>query len=664
MPLTLCRSAKRTCTHRYVGFFVMLATMFFNAASTVAAVSPIFGVPQERIAGVPLMRFRHKVLGTHFYTADPAESKLLADSGEWESEGITGYVFRQQAKGTVPLYRYKQIRQDNHTIYAYQTNERGYGDAQQGYVSLGGEGLYTFDGIACYVAKERVSGTVPLFDLVNNQYGHFLTANSDEQANALNKLGYSSPRGDDGFVWTTPVTLEAEILRSLGSSLPSGGIVDLGHTDLRQKADVNRDGMLDYCRFIGDAPKTLLSCQIGNPDGSYSPNPYGFNSIQGIDQGHADLPRGLIDINGDKRADFCRYVGVRGAGENVHLACDLAGAGGFDQAQYTDPSTFGYLGLGDKAKLLMAPDGTPIFYKSSSKTGEWNAIGVNASGIELRVKGGSKAKLNPPNPSITLYSVWMDLYKYGNPDPMLRIAMDWDSRHLFSRIWITSNYPGSGTGGPEGGIGSKGLELFVFDASASNVGYGSVDLRIWDCSKSQTLKRDICETGFGGKVYKPSVIDWGRNAPQPLTEYLPKEMSELAYFQPVFDANSAAMDAVFKTGLEWFDSKHWYEHTSDDLGRAESALTAEAKARIDAVQNCIGFLKTLATIEGAVVAGALGGGAVGGVFGAGAGSFLGNMVFDPFGRWAVDTIREQDAEFCRMHPDELGCYDIQKVRKK
>ena len=51
-----------------------------------------------------------------------------------------------------------------------------------------------------------------------------------------------------------------------------------------------------------------------------------FNSIRGIDQGYENLPRLLADVNGDNRADFCRFVGDS---PNIFLSCNLANASGF-----------------------------------------------------------------------------------------------------------------------------------------------------------------------------------------------------------------------------------------------------------------------------------------------------------------------------------------------
>ena len=101
----------------------------------------------------------------------------------------------------------------------------------------------------------------------------------------------------------------------------------------RQLADVDGDGRADYCRFVGDAPNIFLSCNLATAGGFDFSNQYTFNSIPGLDRGYAHLPRQLADVDGDGRADYCRFVGDA---PNIFLSCNLATAGGFDFSnQYT-----------------------------------------------------------------------------------------------------------------------------------------------------------------------------------------------------------------------------------------------------------------------------------------------------------------------------------------
>jgi hypothetical protein len=144
------------------------------------------------------------------------------------------------------------------------------------------------------------------------------------------------------FVGLDPNILSCNLAEATGFSSNQYGFnsirgLDPGHGDLpRYLADVNGDNRADYCRFVGDTPmpNVFLSCNLAEATG-FSSNQYGFNSIRGLDFGHEHLPRTFIDINKDGRADFCRYTGVKPA---IHLSCILATIGGFDPNQYFDPN--------------------------------------------------------------------------------------------------------------------------------------------------------------------------------------------------------------------------------------------------------------------------------------------------------------------------------------
>lgn len=87
----------------------------------------------------------------------------------------------------------------------------------------------------------------------------------------------------------------------------------------RMYGDVDGDEIEDYCRFVGSWPDVFLSCKLGADD--FSGDEYAFNSIVGIEPGRDDLPRGMYDVNGDNRADFCRFIGE---GRDLYLSCNLA----------------------------------------------------------------------------------------------------------------------------------------------------------------------------------------------------------------------------------------------------------------------------------------------------------------------------------------------------
>ena len=82
---------------------------------------------------------------------------------------------------------------------------------------------------------------------------------------------------------------------------------------------------VDYCHLFGSGTDVSLSCQLGGD----------FNSAKGLDIGFP--PRTMVDVNGDGRADFCRYVGDP---QHPEFSCVLATESGFSAIQYTDPLDF------------------------------------------------------------------------------------------------------------------------------------------------------------------------------------------------------------------------------------------------------------------------------------------------------------------------------------
>lgn len=117
-----------------------------------------------------------------------------------------------------------------------------------------------------------------------------------------------------------------------GMSSSLSGINDLGYNHLpRGLVDVSGDGRADYCRFVGDSPNIFIACAIRTSNGGWE-GEYNYKSVEGIDQGYGHLPRGFKDANGDGRADYCRFVGDN---PNIIQSCNLATPSGFDPNQYT-----------------------------------------------------------------------------------------------------------------------------------------------------------------------------------------------------------------------------------------------------------------------------------------------------------------------------------------
>lgn len=70
-------------------------------------------------------------------------------------------------------------------------------------------------------------------------------------------------------------------------------------------ADVNGDGIRDFCRGVGGAPATL-ACQIGKENGFFKTKEY--QGPRNMNWGNANQKQWMEDVNDDDRADFCRFI--------------------------------------------------------------------------------------------------------------------------------------------------------------------------------------------------------------------------------------------------------------------------------------------------------------------------------------------------------------------
>lgn len=113
--------------------------------------------------------------------------------------------------------------------------------------------------------------------------------------------------------------------------------IDPGYSSLPSKLiDVNDDGIVDYCRFVGPGTpdQMFISCALGTPDGGFQESLRNFRSAKGIDQGYPTLPRGfkLAEYNGE--IGFCRFFGNY---PTVHERCLLTGTKGFNGGELDKP---------------------------------------------------------------------------------------------------------------------------------------------------------------------------------------------------------------------------------------------------------------------------------------------------------------------------------------
>jgi len=418
------------------------------------------------------------------------------------------------------------------------------------------------------------------------------------------------------------------------------GIIDFGLGDYREYLDVNGDGLPDYCRFVGDSPDIFLSCQLGTKNGGLSFQPYGFNSSKGIDPGYPSLPQALVDVNHDGRPDFCRYVGDW---SNPDLSCVLAETGGFSADQYTNPDSFLVSPL--HLHLEIAADGTPFEYITNPAQGSWFASATNANGMRARFEGDATTRSASNSIGPIYYSNGTRIRILSDGGGPISQADSTLGRGLLLNISVIWSAEGNfelvvkGTGGIwKAKTGYPYFKGFDYQRSVdTTTGNTYIHVTTWDCAGSNPGA--LCTNYYGGNQAAGSQVPvWIGPAPPSLDQFIPDQISLLEQFRAVTDLMVFQADNAMRTGIPWFDSKHWYEHTSSDWGVIQSSLTQDAKDRISRVQALADLAKAGSAIIGA--------GFGGGVPGAALGGLLGNVFFGWVSRTTVDAINERDANFC------------------
>jgi hypothetical protein len=109
-----------------------------------------------------------------------------------------GWVFPEQAVGTVPLYRY--LNPDNGRHFFTTSHDEG----QSAILRYG----FVDEGICCFVSATQIAGTVPLRRLYGDRGGHFYTT-SDRLGQWLELRENFRPEGAAAYIWSSPVSLPA-----------------------------------------------------------------------------------------------------------------------------------------------------------------------------------------------------------------------------------------------------------------------------------------------------------------------------------------------------------------------------------------------------------------------------------------------------------------------
>ncbi|HEX4953812.1 MAG TPA: hypothetical protein VF017_10510 [Thermoanaerobaculia bacterium] len=107
------------------------------------------------------------------------------------------------------------------------------------------------------------------------------------------------------------------------NSAPGFSGLDPGYADMPTfMADVTADGRADYCRFVGEDNARFLSCAVARPAAGFGNHDViSAAGFDGLDPGRGDMPRFMADANGDGRADYCRFVGED---PRTYFSCALA----------------------------------------------------------------------------------------------------------------------------------------------------------------------------------------------------------------------------------------------------------------------------------------------------------------------------------------------------
>jgi hypothetical protein len=375
-----------------------------------------------------------------------------------------------------------------------------------------------------------------------------------------------------------------------------------------QWADVNGDGNLDKCAIVGSADKRYVHCTLGpvKEVGAKS-----FDSAVGTDVGYP--PRILADVDGNKKADFCRMVMVnlktprgRPTMQTKVMRCLLAGESSFGATDY-DPNT--NIKKPWTRTLYAAPDGTAIYYLTNTSDGSWYAHGVDAKGQAWRLEGEATKNGEAINSGMRLRGgekeAFLDSGYTGQAGLIINQSMSWVPDNTFNFRIVGAGIPLIPAINPavssSRATSYKGFEYDRGPYLDSN-GYSTVKLTVWNCGADPN-STPSCTQYFSGKQYKPDIntgkVAWEGQPPQPLANYFPdQELPLISYFKPVLDAQFNAAGALLLTGNEGFDTTPWYDHSSSDWLGVNSFLTAQGQAAINRGQF-------VATFVGLFISGAI-----------------------------------------------------------
>lgn len=153
--------------------------------------------------------------GYHYYTSNKDKYYNYISLG-WKPEGIIGYVFNQQVKGSLPVWvtrkttdRYCNLGCADY-LFTISKEEQLFAISNFGYSN---DGWLSGDIPVFYMAPTQLPGTTPLYRVLQTSLspnGHFLTTNVSERNLIVGDATNYRDEGITGYVWSTQVSLPTE----------------------------------------------------------------------------------------------------------------------------------------------------------------------------------------------------------------------------------------------------------------------------------------------------------------------------------------------------------------------------------------------------------------------------------------------------------------------
>lgn len=141
---------------------------------------------------LPFYRYYNTGNGDHFYTTNYDE--LRGGGGDWQAEGVAGYILPSPKADTTPLYRYYNTGNEGHF---YTTNSKE--------LVVGGTN-WNYEGVVGHIFPTPQPNTVAFHRYYNtNNRGHFYTTNFNELGERARDWRYE---GIIGYIFPDNIDLD------------------------------------------------------------------------------------------------------------------------------------------------------------------------------------------------------------------------------------------------------------------------------------------------------------------------------------------------------------------------------------------------------------------------------------------------------------------------